>query len=557
MKLRASYLVASLLAGIMMVSTVGCAGESKSTSSGGNATTTQSESKDKGETSGPNPEERYKISYYGMWCGDYKAGCYVEGLISDALNIDIEVPRLENDEAINLMLASGDMPDCGWFGKSAVYMHDEELVRTIPADMVKQYAPNFIRTYDENPVLYATTLNKENQEVFDYLTGITLQFVDYYLPNDYYRYDWILDLGIDLGVNVEQITENIYVAEDGIPVEKFREIMEKFVKNDPNKTGKADTVGINAPSLTQGPFFSAFGFRGGVNEVNGEAEQWYATPGYKEYLKFMADMYADGLMDPQLITPNRNVSWERVNKEEAGYWITSTNSLNSWAVERPPLSLIRNKPDVKILMTPGIKPEGGEVQASVPSSPAYGNFYINANVKDDAKLAKILEFVDYSLFGETRVSHFFGEEGVDWKWEGDMPVKINQLPSGEKGTWSFSQHGQDAEATRWTSYEPMFEAGLKYWAKEADGLWMDLQHPNYKEDIRRETNHSQLNAEYGGEINAYVDTYRTECVLGKKDVDATWDAYLAELDRLGYNKLMDELNKIPPLEEIIAEYSNK
>ncbi|MDY3368718.1 hypothetical protein [Zhenhengia yiwuensis] len=553
--MKASRLVAGLLVGMMMISTIGCSKGSESVGSGGDSqeagTTSQA-----GSDVEIDPNKTYDISYYGWWCEEYKPGNHVEQLISDALNINIEVPKLGNDEAINLALASGDMPDCGWFGKSPEYMHDQELVRTIPVEMVKKYAPNFIKIYEENPVLYASTLNAEDNTQFDYLTGITLQFVDYYLPNDYYRYDWILDLGIDLGVNVEQISDNIYVADDGITVDKFKEIMEKFVHNDPDGNGKADTVGVNAPSLTQGPFFSAFGFRGGVNNVDGKAVQWYATPGYKEYLKFFAQMYAEGLVDPEIIAENRNISWERVNKNEAGYWITSTNSLNSWAVERPPLSLIRNNPDVKILMTPGIKPEGGEVQASVASSPGYGNFYVNANV-DDEKLAKILQFVDYCLFGETRASHFFGEEGVDWKWDGDMPVKINQLPSGEKGTWSFSQHGQDAEVTKWTSYEPMFEAGLKYWAKEANGSWMKFQHPNYKEDIRRETNYAELNAEYSGEISAYISTYRTECILGKKDVDATWDAYLAELDRLGYNEIMAELDKLDPLEDIIAEYSTK
>lgn len=546
LKMKVSRIAASILVGVMVVNIAGCSKAEQSTSSKTTKDTTSVAGKDK----------RYQISYYGMWCEEYEAGNPVEKIISDALNIDIEVPRLGNEEGINLMLASGDMPDCGWFGKTPEYMHDQELVRTIPVDMVKEYAPNLIRTYDEYPVLYASTLNTEDDSVFDYLSGITLQFVDYFLPNDYYRYDWIEDLGIDLGVNVEQITDNIFVADDGITVEKYREIMEKFVNNDPDKNGKADTVGVNGPNITQGVLFSGFGFRGGINNVNGEAEQWYATPGYKEYLKFFADMYKDGLVDPELMTPNRNVSWERVNKKEAGYWITSTNSLNSWAIERPPLSLIRNEPDVKILMTPGLKPEGGEVQASVNASPAYGNFYVNANV-DDEKLAKILQFLDYSLFGETRASHFFGEEGIDWKWEGDMPVKINELPSGEKGTWSFSQFGQDGEVTKWTSYEPLFEAGLKYWSKEADGLWMKLQHPNYKQDIRRETDEGMLNAEYGGEINAYIETYRTECILGKKDVDDTWDAYLAELDRLGYNELMAELDKLDPLEDIIAEYSNK
>ena len=48
--------------------------------------------------------------------------------------------------------------------------------------------------------------------------------------------------------------------------------------------------------------------------------------------------------------------------------------------------------------------------------------------------------------------------------------------------------------------------------------------------------------------------HRTQAFLGQIDVDATWDEYLAELDRLGYNKMMDELESLPSLEEMIAEY---
>jgi hypothetical protein len=38
------------------------------------------------------------------------------------------------------------------------------------------------------------------------------------------------------------------------------------------------------------------------------------------------------------------------------------------------------------------------------------------------------------------------------------------------------------------------------------------------------------------------------------DVDATWDDYLAELDRLGYNRMMDELEDLPSLEEMIEGF---
>ena len=51
-----------------------------------------------------------------------------------------------------------------------------------------------------------------------------------------------------------------------------------------------------------------------------------------------------------------------------------------------------------------------------------------------------------------------------------------------------------------------------------------------------------------------MNNYCAEAVLGQIDVNATWDDYLAELDRMGYNKMMDELEKVEPLDDIIASY---
>ena len=92
--------------------------------------------------------------------------------------------------------------------------------------------------------------------------GVTLQFVDYYLPGDFYRYDWIQNLGIDLGVEVEQVADRVYAAADGIELSKFIEIMDAFVNNDPDGDGQANTYGVTAPDLRQGVFFSGYGSTG-------------------------------------------------------------------------------------------------------------------------------------------------------------------------------------------------------------------------------------------------------------------------------------------------------
>lgn len=447
--------------------------------------------------------------------------------------------------------------------KTPNWMQEQELIRTIPRSMVQQYCPKIIEYYEKNPLIYKMVLNPENEDEFTCLAGLTFQFVDYYLPGDFYRYDWIENLGIDLGVNVEQVSDRLYVADDGITLSKFIEIMDAFVNQDPDGNGQNDTIGATAPDWgigLIGQFYSAYGFMRDINNADGKAEQCYAMNEYKEFLKGFQDLYAKNLLDPEIISNDRTIAWEKVNTGVAGYWLSSMNTLNSWAMDRPPLTLLERDPDAKILATPGLKPDGGEVMAAVNPTPAYGKFYVNANV-DDAKLAKILEFFNYTIFGdgdkEVMAKLLFGEKDVDWKWDetGEIPVKINKLNSGDKGTWSFSQFGQTEEVTKWVGEEELFQAGGKYWSSSEDGSWLKWQHRPYKTDLANETGYEKINQSISGDLDAYVASYRTQAVLGQIDVDDTWEDYLKELERIGYDTMMDELEAIPSIEEMIEEYA--
>ena len=530
----------------------GCSGSGKNTSSGGGGGTE------------PDPDKVYDITYTGYWCySDYEDGSFAEKMIEDALNINLTVEKAETTDTIDLLSASGEMPDCMWTEeKTLSWMQAQELIRTIPKEMVEKYCPLLLNYYDENPLIYKMVLNPENEEEFLYLAGLTFQFVDYYLPGDCYRYDWIENLGIDLGVNVEQVSDRLYVADNGIELSKFAEIMDGFVNKDPDGNGKNDTLGATAPDWgvgNIGQFYSAYGFAKEINNVNGRAEHSYAMEEYKEFLKGFQDLYARNLIDPEIISLDRTLAWDKINTGAAGYWLTSINTLNSWAVDRPPLTLFDRDPNAKILITPGIRPDGGEVRAAVNPTPAYGRFFVNRDV-DDEKLAKILQFFNYSILGngdkEIVASLFFGEKDVDWKWDEakETPIKINNLNSGDKGTWSFSQFGQTEEVTQWIGEEELFRAGGKYWSAKDGGSWLKWQHRPYKEDLANETKYGDIFQKIRGDLDAYVSNYRTQAILGQIDIDSTWDSYLAELDRLGYNTMMDELEKIPPIEEMIEAY---
>lgn len=547
-----TVLPATLSAAIVMS---GCSGSSKTGSGSG------------GSIGEPDPDKTYDITYTGQWCySDYEDGSFVERMIEDALNINITVEKAETSDTIDLLLASGEMPDCMWTeSKTPSWMREQELIRTIPRDMVEKYCPGILEYYEANPLIYKMVLNPENEDEFICLAGLTFQFVDYYLPGDFYRYDWIENLGIDVGVDVEQVSDRIYVASDGIELSKFIEIMDAFVNKDPDGNGQNDTLGAAAPDwgIGQiGQFYSAYGFTRDINDVDGRAEQCYAMDEYREFLKGFQELYAKNLLDPEIISNDRTLAWDKVNTGAAGYWLSSMNTLNSWAMDRPPLTLFDRDPDAKILATPGLKPDGGQVRAVVNPTPAYGKFYVNANV-DDEKLAKILEFFNYTILGagdkEIMACLMFGEKDVDWKWDedGETPVKINNLNSGDKGTWSFGQFGQTELVTKWVGEEELFRSGGKYWSKGEDGIWLKWQHRPYKADLANETGYEQIFQEISGDLDAYVASYRTQAVLGQVDVDATWNEYLAELDRLGYNRMMDELEKIPSLEEMIGEYEKQ
>ncbi|MEG0692736.1 MAG: hypothetical protein RR444_06605, partial [Oscillospiraceae bacterium] len=275
----------------------------------------QTSSKDSSPVSDAKPEVKQEISFYSYWCGELDDGSYVEKLIEDAVGIEIKVRKVDNNnpDQVNMMLASDDMPDCGWFDKYPAEMYKQELVRNIPRDMVKQYAPSFIKEYDKNPILYAQSLAQKDENQFQFLPGIADDMTQFFFNNDYYRYDWIENAGIDLGVNVEKISDNIYIADDAISLDKFREIMTAFVKNDPDKSGKADTIGASIDGVKKPALFSGFDFIWGKNNVDGKAQEWFATPGFKDYLKFMQQLYKDGLVDKEVMTQDRNACWEKVN----------------------------------------------------------------------------------------------------------------------------------------------------------------------------------------------------------------------------------------------------
>ena len=502
------------------------------------------------------------ISYFAYWCGALNDDEYVDKYVEDALGIEIEIKKVDHTdrEAVNLMIAQ-DMPDCMWTESTISSLDDQEMVRRIPVDMVKEYAPYVYEIFEKYPMLWAMSLDPEDETQLLYIPTLSDTYTEMYIYNMYLRYDWVQALNIDLGVNVEQVADRLYVADKGLSLEVFDEVLRQFVKNDPDGNGQNDTQGYVKDYWG---FLSAYGLTNGiVQDEDGNAIQFYTHPKMKDMLNHLQELYAEGLIYPEIFTIGWGEDWELINNNVCGVWRSSTNTLNSWAANRPPLTILNN-PDsnATILSFPGICDENGRTLSVKEASPAGTSerFVVRWDVSDE-KLAKILEFVNFAggwnPDSEVVATLWYGEKGVDWDWneDGSMPISKTGLTPGERGTQVFSRNAQVGDEWRWITFEPLFEAGAKYYIVNEGGIWNQDMVYDYKRDYKNETNAGTIMAEYSEDWNNVRNAYVLDVITGKMTAEEGWDAYIQQLNDLHYGEYLEELNKCCTTEELIAQYS--
>lgn len=504
--------------------------------------------------------ERVKITYWDDSCQNMLPDSFTEQLIESVLPVDIVVNRTNNTmmSYVTKLLTESGMPDVMWYNAENQYILDLGITRTIPYDMVEKYAPSFLELYEDNPSILTTIMDVNNQDEFLSLTGTTDQATRVACSQyaDYYRYDWILNLGIDLGVEVTQLSDNIYVADNGLTLDKFEEVMDAFTNSDPDGNGIDDTYGASFESMTRfALLYSGFGFIDGVNNSNGEPEMYYALDEYKDFVIWFSDLFSKGYFDNNFFYQDRIQRWDNVNNELCGYFLESSIAINSWASDRPPLTLINSDPDAKFLITPGLSDNNGQGTIAKSEMPTNGFLcYINKNV-DDEKLALILQALEYMNFGDEKLSMWFGEEGIDWKLNDDGIVEeLNVLSIGDKGNITFVKNVQTGVLFEAVTMQPVFTAGSEFWLDDCIWRENDREQYQYKIDLLKETDYTNLYVTYNESIIEIVLKFFEDCVYNGLDADENWDEYLLKLDEAGYNKMMAELDKVQPLEEMILDY---
>jgi len=484
----------------------------------------------------------------------------------------------ENDqERRELMLAAGEQPDFGNFWGDPIEFFEDGLTRSIPKDMIREYAPNVAAIYDAYPLAWITYENPDNPDELLTLNGLAVN-TDANISLPFFRRDHSQAVGLELpGYEANKVSldnvDRVYFLDYDMEWAEFERLLRSYRDQTPGNV--EIPLGLffrsnatnNSYHWNMGSWLGAFGLnsRDGNREVNGKLEFWHTDPAMKDYTNAVATWFSEGLMDREFATLLRQKYWE---KGAAGlYGVQSepyTNAGQTYAGLRTPNNMV---PDEQLgqagAEVVGIPPVigPGRMRGGSAYSPiaAVGNykFYANAEVSD-AKLIKALEMLDY-YFGtkEGWITFRNGEAGTHFDWDGEPYESFarnraeSDIPEGE-GHGGISVYPVFYTPDRLDIIAPKALADFQSTyglVDNGDNLY--TMRP-YRNDFFNETEFNAVKQRVGSTLEDMWLEFFLGGVTGQLDVDAEWDGFVAKWRAAGGDELLAEIAKSPIVDELRA-----
>ena len=345
--------------------------------------------------------------------------------IEEKLNVDIEFqhPAVGSEsESFSLMLTQSVLPDIisgewrTFQGVGAQKAIDDGLI--IPLnDLLEEHAPNFMKLMEDNPEWKRQATTDEGVFYgfpYIYQSRLANSFVGFQI-----RQDWLDKLDLTMPANIDE----------------WYSVLKAFKENDLNGNGEADEIPF-APSPNHNrisAFKLAYGlspyFNGFYLDKNGKVQHTYLAEEYASYLKTMAAWYAEGLIDPEYITLDRNMLTSKMTSNLVGstYAGYGMGFLGNWT------SIMRNAGDEDYFLVGSVFPETADGVAHGYSdlyvTPSF--YAISADCKNPELAVQLFDYL-YSPEGHY-VINFGPDETVYEVVDGKAVYKDSALIIGNTG----------------------------------------------------------------------------------------------------------------------------
>ena len=293
-------------------------------------------------------------------------------------------PGGQDQEQFNLIIASGNLPDL--MTRAGLYrgggdraIQDGVFLRL--NELIESYAPNYRALRESDPMIARQTVS-DSQNIWAFIPIIDFEDTTWWGPMT--RQDWLDEIGMDVPTTLDGWHQML--------------------------TGFRDHFGITTPLVNLnargydpngGIIAGAFGIWPGFYHRDGVVRDGRLEAGFRDYLEFMAMLYAEGLIDQDFPTRGGEDSRALFTSGQAGVIFESPDTVGS----------ITDPLDIPMIGIPyPVLNEGDELLFRMRQWNIYpgGATAITTTASHPEALVK---FLDFGYGQEGRILFNFGIEG--------------------------------------------------------------------------------------------------------------------------------------------------
>lgn len=432
----------------------------------------------------------------------------------------------DNNEAMNLLLAQGDLPDIvgGNRIQQPVNQYGPEGAFVPLNDLIEEHAPHIKAFFDERPELWeAIAAHDGNVYYIPYLPD------GKYGRAWYIRQDWLDKLGLEQPDNVDELYE----------------VLTAFRNDDPNGNGMKDEIPffardweevIRLVTLWDARSSGSDTYHDFYVNDEGQVVHPYAQDAYRDAMANIAQWYEEGLIDPEIFTRGSSSRDYLLSEDLGGMthdWFASTSGYNTALSEKiegfdfapflPPESAggVRMEEHRRI----PIKPDGWAI--------SFANEHPEETIK----------YFDFWFTEEGRNLSNFGVEGKTWDMvDGEPTYKPEVLNSDTPVNSQMYLEGAQIYRGYWMDYRYEWQ-----WTSDAAREGIELYDANdllvdQFLGVAFDQEEQQIYDRYWPSIQTYMLERQQAWILGSGDVQEDWDDYIETLNDMGLQEVLDVMN---------------
>lgn len=461
-------------------------------------------------------------------------------------------------EKLSTMFASGEMPDIILTGVSSGNRYDKATEQALGEQ-------GLVLSLND----YLDTVSVGYKQAFEEIDGLKEYITTpdgniYSLPNidgslhvQYNMKLWINTQWLDnLGLDMPTTTEEFY------------EVMKAFKEKDANGNGDPNdeiplsTVTSGAGTQLDGFLMNPFQLTSETNKLyvdNGKVTFAPAQEGYKEGLKYLNQLYAEGLLNPESFTQDKN---NQVNVNEAG----DECVIGAFLAQRPGYACdLSTEPySKKWEQYQSLAPLAGPDGQCVASWNPYvmfqsGMTFISSSCTNPEAAFRLLDYISTQTYRS-----FLGIEGVHYELldagttELGLDGETKALYKRTNADTTNQSLGQLVALVRTPEFLAAEATNPNPYAEDVKPLngrqvvmyKASLEHQKVQQSldsVMPDLYMSQADSSEMSLIKTNVmDTqkeYMVQFITGAKNIDSEWDSYLKALDNVGLARYLELLQK--------------